>query len=1001
MLGPLCEKKKKHSLTSPASTAIFRGLNNGFNAGRGWAKTALAGSVSWARLDAFLRLPDNEDHRDRNVSQIAFTDAAVAWPAAKSTSAGEEERFVLRGLNGELPAGGLTIVAGKTGTGKSLLLNAILGEADIVSGKLGVPGPPADADAIECPERAPRPGQDWLVPHATAYVSQTPWIDNDTVRENILFGTVFDRARFDAVIGACELRYDLDVMMPDGEETEIGINGINLSGGQRWRVALARALYSRAGILVLDDIFSAVDTHVGRAILDHALGGPLCKGRTVIVATHHVSLAMAKADHVLVISDQQVVYSGPVNDDNRSSVLAQVLEAEGGDDGVESDESGGESSDDGRSGKFAKKTGNGETTNNDSDDATLAPSPEGTNATTPVVAATPWTAAAATTAATTAERPTSSSDSVATLTLVARGTPKKYVTDEFRASGAVSGKVYASYFRHTGGWRFCIVALVLFAAVQVADIERVWWLKVWTANSSLGDATHDTRYYVGVYVGIVVLVFVLVGVRSVFIFWASIRASNRFFGQFNSAVLHAPLRWMDTTPPGRILNRYSGDFAAIDSDLAECLNKSGHVMVLMLVLIIVTLAAAPPVVIVFIPLALQFVYYGTGFLAIVQPTRRLHSVTRSYLTQRLVSTVQAASTIRAFGRSRMLLAHASDEIDDWNTAGLHHFMSLRWYGLRGDVLSACLTVSVTIYLTIMGNTPAAFAGFVLSSVSGLDHAMYWSLRALADVEQCMVAAERIMEYADMKVEFQAGKQVAAAWPERGRIEVNGLVAAYAPEMPPVLRGVSFAAESGERIGVVGRTGAGKSSLALALLRALDVRRGAIFIDGVDIASIRVRVLRSRITIIPQVSCRRGGHLAVTALTATSALFGTPSIHWHMLTLFPPGPHSLLRHRAQQHRPPQPPHRRRAPRRPLPSASRARAVSRHGRGGRRHDALARPAPAAPSCARPTHAPARAHPRRGHVGRRRRHRRPHPGHHPARFRWGHSGRDCAPHRHRRRL
>lgn len=282
----------------------------------------LEGWVSAGRIDKYLGLSEKIENT-APADHIAFESASVAWPADDDTP--EEDRFVLRKLNLKFPSKGLSLISGKTGSGKSLLLAAILGECDVLEGTLRVPRPPPLEERFDDAAH----GGNWLIDSAIAFVSQTPWIENATIKDNILFGLPYHETRYDQVLYACALKKDLE-MLPDGELTDIGANGINLSGGQKWRVSFARALYSRAGILILDDIFSAVDAHTGRHLYEKALTGELGIGRTRILVTHHVGLCLPRTDYSVFLEDGTAKHVGTIEElrqsDNLSSILAQDVE---------------------------------------------------------------------------------------------------------------------------------------------------------------------------------------------------------------------------------------------------------------------------------------------------------------------------------------------------------------------------------------------------------------------------------------------------------------------------------------------------------------------------------------------------------------------------------------------------------------------------------------------------------------------------------------------------
>lgn len=299
-----------HGALSPSvafvSVGIFKSLEVSLSAIPECLASGLDTIVSIRRIEAYLNGPEIE----KTVSEgtgVAFADATVAWPVDQEVA--DEDRFILNHVNLSFPAGELSVISGKTGTGKCLLLNALLGEADLLQGSIIMP---ATTPPLERNDDMAHPGN-WTLPGSVAYVGQTPWLESTSFRENILFGLPFLEDRYNKVLDACALRKDLEILI-DGDKTELGANGVNLSGGQKWRVTLARAVYSRAEILIMDDIFSAVDAHVGRQIFEMCIAGDICKGRTRILVTHHVALVQSQAKYLVEFGDGTVLHHGLTSD---------------------------------------------------------------------------------------------------------------------------------------------------------------------------------------------------------------------------------------------------------------------------------------------------------------------------------------------------------------------------------------------------------------------------------------------------------------------------------------------------------------------------------------------------------------------------------------------------------------------------------------------------------------------------------------------------------------
>lgn len=282
----------------------------------------LEAKVSSDRIDKFLATSERIVNTVP-ADYIAFEDASVAWPAEEEDIEDSEDRFILRDLTLKFPTKSLSVVSGRTGSGKSLLLSSILGECDVLSGTIKVPVPLPITDRFD--HLATK--ANWIIDSAIAYVAQMPWIENATIKANVLFGLPDDPERYQKVIFACALAKDFE-MLPDGDLTDIGANGVNLSGGQRWRISFARALYSRAGILVMDDIFSALDAHTGRHVFENALTGELGQNRTRILVTHHVALCLPRTDYSVLLENGRVKYAGTIDDLKESHHLEDILREE-------------------------------------------------------------------------------------------------------------------------------------------------------------------------------------------------------------------------------------------------------------------------------------------------------------------------------------------------------------------------------------------------------------------------------------------------------------------------------------------------------------------------------------------------------------------------------------------------------------------------------------------------------------------------------------------------
>ena len=375
--------------------------------------------VSLNRIEKYLNAPEKIECTTP-ANNISFKDAAIAWPADEEQD--ETDRFVLRDINVHFPNKELSVISGKTGSGKSLMLAAILGEVDKISGTINVPRAPPVQERYD--SKATRGS--WIIDSSIAFVAQIPWIESASIKDNILFNLPFDAGRYKKVIQVCALEKDLD-MLPDGELTDIGANGINLSGGQRWRISFARALYSRAGILILDDIFSAVDAHVGRQLFDDALTGELGVGRTRILVTHHVGLVLPKTKYSVLLGEGTIAHAGNVSDLRKSGSLKDFLTQEREEEEL--------------------------------DEELLQHSEANGDALHRVMSRR-------------SERSVKIDDGGG-IDARGKGQPKKFTEDEKRETGSIKYDIYKEYVSTSGGFKIWIPMITLFVGYMVMGLGRV------------------------------------------------------------------------------------------------------------------------------------------------------------------------------------------------------------------------------------------------------------------------------------------------------------------------------------------------------------------------------------------------------------------------------------------------------------------------------------------------------------------------------------------------
>ena len=786
---------------------------------------ALEAWVSLKRIAEYFEAPEKE-HYIVPGAEISYRNASIAWPSDEE----DPERFALRDLNFTFPRRKLSVISGQTGSGKSLLLASIIGEVDRLAGRIEIPVAPPLSERHDFKANK----SDWIIDSAIAFVAQICFIENATIKENIIFGLPYDAGRYRKVVSACALTKDLE-MLTDGDSTDIGANGINLSGGQKWRLSFARALYSRAGILVLDDIFSAVDAHVGRHLFEEALTGDLGRGRTRILVTHHIELCLPGTSYAVVLSNGTVERAGSVDELLNNGMLTQMLSEE----------------QDARPRPEEYQ-----------DEELLDYHDNNTETMVKVV---------------TRESETVNAHNYGMLDTKFEAQPKKFTEEEARESGAIKVSIYKEYLGTSGGPWFWMPIILLYATYQAMLLGRAWWVSLWTRSSdrpqavlfsqSKGfyptDRTFSTRFvahdaetsslafYLSVYIGISVAICFMGTIRYFCVFMGSLKASRILFERLTYTILRAPLRWLDTVPVGRILNRFTADFVAVDSRMGNDLGFMLYQMVQLIGIIVAGVFVSPFMLLFAIVLLILCVFVALRFLAGAREMKRLESNYKSPILEQFGSILVGLGTIRAFDKAEVYTQKMFSRIDDHARTYWILWLCNRWLMINLNVIGAFFAIFVAAIIVLQTGIDASLAGFALSFALQYSNAMIWTIRQYASVELAMNATERIVEYSKLPTEDQGGQQVSAAWPPEGRLKVEGLVVGYAPELPPVIKGLNFNIDKNERVGVVGRTGAGKSSLTLALFRFLEARAGSITIDGVDISKIKLHDLRSRLAIIPQ------------------------------------------------------------------------------------------------------------------------------------------------------
>uniref|UniRef100_A0A674E981 ABC-type glutathione-S-conjugate transporter n=1 Tax=Salmo trutta TaxID=8032 RepID=A0A674E981_SALTR len=700
----------------------------------------------------------------------------------------------LKRINVCVPQGSLVAVVGHVGSGKSSLLSAMLGETEKRSGSVSIKG-------------------------SVAYVPQQAWIQNATVQDNVMFGREKQKTWYQRVLDACALLPDLEIL-PAGDSTEIGEKGLNLSGGQKQRVSLARAVYRKADVYLLDDPLSAVDAHVGQHIFDKVIGPKgVLRDKTRVLVTHGMSF-LPQADLILVLVDGEITESGSYQELlSRQGAFADFIRMFASNDRKESVT---------ETAAQRGRTSLGDT--NSTNLQGMEPMSEIDEEQVP--------------------------EDLGKLMEVDKAHTGRVSVCQFLATDClfvlpqVRLEMYMEYFK-TIGMAFIIPIVFLYAFQQGASLAYNYWLSLWADEPIVNGTQVDTDMKLAVYGALGIAIFGTTVAISV----GGIIASRHLHMDLLKNVLHSPMSFFETTPSGNLLNRFAKEIDAIDCMIPDGLKMMlGYLFKLMEVCIIVMLAT-PFAAVVILPLAILYAFVQSFYVATSCQLRRLESVSRSPIYTHFNETVQGASVIRAFGEQHRFIVQANKRVDFNQTSYFPRFVATRWLAVNLEFVGNGVVLAAAI-LSVMGKDTLSpgIVGLAVSHSLQVTGILSWIVRSWTDVENNIVSVERVKEYADTAKEAVwtvEGSSLPLAWPQTGTIEFQDYGLQYRKGLDWALKGITLKIQEREKVGIVGRTGAGKSSLALGIFRILEAAKGEIYIDGVNIAEIGLHDLRSRITIIPQ------------------------------------------------------------------------------------------------------------------------------------------------------
>ncbi|KAM7275294.1 hypothetical protein ACFE04_017160 [Oxalis oulophora] len=750
--------------------------------------------ISLSRLDHYMM---SRELANEAVERLEGCEDRIAVEVKNGTFSWDDEsgEETLKDINVQIKKGELTAIVGTVGSGKSSLLAAFLGEMHKISGKVRVCG-------------------------TTAYVAQTSWIQNGTIQENILFGLPMNGGKYREVIRVCCLEKDLE-MMEFGDQTEIGERGINLSGGQKQRIQLARAVYQDCDIYLLDDVFSAVDAHTGSEIFKECARGAL-KGKTIILVTHQVDF-LHNVDLILVMRDGKIVQSGKYND----------LQAHGTDFGalVAAHETSMELVEVGAS---MPPSLNSPRTSSSQDSPRTPKSPHQLTSH--------------------HMEPNADPETLEHVQLKNDKGTSKLIKEEERETGKVSLHVYKLYCTEAFGWQGAVLVLLLSLLYQGVNMCSDYWLAYETSEKRV--MSFDSSLFIRVYAIIAGVSVVVLICRAFFVTLMGLKTAQIFFQQILRSILHAPMSFFDTTPSGRILSRASTDQTNIDIFLPFVMGITIAMYTSLLSIFIITCQYAWPTIFLIIPLGWLNFWYRGYYLASSRELTRLDSITKAPVIHHFSESISGVMTVRAFGKQAQFCQENVHRVDANLRMDFHNNGSNEWLGFRLELIGSLILCASTLFMIMLPSSiiRPENVGLSLSYGLSLNGVLFWAIYMSCFVENRMVSVERIKQFTNIPSEAAweiKDCQPPPNWPTRGNVDLKDLQVRYRPNTPLVLKGITLSINGGEKIGVVGRTGSGKSTMIQVFFRLVEPSGGRIVIDDIDISMLGLHDLRSRFGIIPQ------------------------------------------------------------------------------------------------------------------------------------------------------
>ncbi|XP_039200569.1 ATP-binding cassette sub-family C member 8 isoform X2 [Crotalus tigris] len=730
----------------------------------------------------------------------------------------------LSSIDIRIPQGQLTMIVGQVGCGKSSLLLGILGEMQKTSGNViwnsNIPdnetGEDVSSDMETMVEMEPRKRG------PVAYASQKPWLLNATVEENITFESPFNKQRYKAVIDACCLQPDIDIL-PHGDQTQIGERGINLSGGQRQRISVARALYQQTNVVFLDDPFSALDIHLSDHLMQEGILNLLRADKKTIVLVTHKLQYLPHADWIIAMKDGTIQREGTLKDIQKAeSELFEHWKTLMNRQDQELEKETLIERKTVLDKKNIKKTMHSQEIllDEEEDDDEMPESDDDDN-----------------------------------------------LSSVLHRKTEMSWKACGKYLSSAG---FLFLPLLIFSQFlkHSVMVSIDYWLALWTSDAISSEMGKNCSFcqeskfshfsYSKIFSILCCIGIILCLVTSIAVEWTGLKVAKKVHCSLLNKIILAPMRFFETTPLGSILNRFSADCNTIDQHIPatlECLSRS---TLLCLSALAVISYVTPVFLIALVPLAVICYFTQKYFRVASRDLQQLDDSTQLPLLSHFSETVEGLTTIRAFRYESRFKQKLLEYTDSNNIASLFLTAANRWLEVRMEYIGACvvLIAAVTsITSSLKNNLSSGLVGLGLTYALMVSNYLNWMVRNLADMELQLGAVKRLNGLIKTEAENYEGllspAQIPQNWPDQGEIQIQNLSVRYDSTLKPVLKHVSAHISPGQKIGICGRTGSGKSSFSLAFFRMVDAFEGRIIIDGIDIAKLPLQTLRSRLSIILQ------------------------------------------------------------------------------------------------------------------------------------------------------